>query len=414
MSPAVAGLWSILTVILLCFLISHLWKFDRFKCLRWGSGRQSGGFKRVMTYTYLTSLPLLLTYGVTLTMIKYDEGYLVIPGYGIVPKPYQFWSQSNRDWITKLYIIFSMAWALELVSHLEELCFWLFLINASPAHKNWFRSMHFKCWLVGSLAAIVGLPLVTALTQSDPLRCEAWTFLIGSLGSLATTLTFIPVLFKFPQFVRRVAASGADLDVVIRLSTFHELNVIRVIFRFIFAVPFLILACDGIKHGTHHHLNESAVWTDLLGSLGAIGCIVSSVITIMIFFPRSIEKEAGFVSRQRSAAPSVYKSRNARPSRPQSTYTEAATPITKYPAPSYSASGDRDRERRLAATGGGVWDTMKPEGYSAPASPISPVTFAPPTQDLPIHPMVFNFTSPIDFMDSYDDPLVQGPHQSPA
>jgi hypothetical protein len=31
------------------FLFFHLWSFDRFKCLRWNSGPNSGSFKRVMT-----------------------------------------------------------------------------------------------------------------------------------------------------------------------------------------------------------------------------------------------------------------------------------------------------------------------------------------------------------------------------
>jgi hypothetical protein len=33
----------------LIFLLSHLWNFDKFKCLNWNSGRQPGAFKRIMT-----------------------------------------------------------------------------------------------------------------------------------------------------------------------------------------------------------------------------------------------------------------------------------------------------------------------------------------------------------------------------
>ena len=38
------------------FLISHLWAFDRFKCLRWNQGSQ-GAFKRVMTVRHSPFLP---------------------------------------------------------------------------------------------------------------------------------------------------------------------------------------------------------------------------------------------------------------------------------------------------------------------------------------------------------------------
>lgn len=99
------------------------------------------------------------------------------------------------------------------VTHLEELCFWLFLINAGSAQQDWFRSAYFKTWLIGSAFAVCYMPLVTIFTRSDVLKvgdldhlqvwdgpltlseqCEAYTLLAGSLGSLSLTLWFMPVL----------------------------------------------------------------------------------------------------------------------------------------------------------------------------------------------------------------------------
>ena len=54
---------------------------------------------------------------------------------------------------------------------------------------------------------------------------EAWLFFAGSIGSLLVTLWFLVVLWKFPGFLRRVRAEGADPEVVVRLATFNELNV---------------------------------------------------------------------------------------------------------------------------------------------------------------------------------------------
>ena len=51
-----------------------------------------------------------------------------------------------------------------------ELCFWLFLVNASASHQNWFNSLYFKLWVVGSVFAITYMPLVAILTRSDPLK----------------------------------------------------------------------------------------------------------------------------------------------------------------------------------------------------------------------------------------------------
>lgn len=95
-----------------------------------------------------------------------------------------------------------------------ELCFWLFVVNLGPTQKDWFGSLYFRTWIVGSSIAIFYMPLVTIITRSDPLKvqfcdsaivntsdltfrlskCEAYTFLAGSLGSLCLTLWFLPVL----------------------------------------------------------------------------------------------------------------------------------------------------------------------------------------------------------------------------
>jgi hypothetical protein len=80
------------------------------------------------------------------------------------------------------------------VTHLEELCFWLFLVNAGSAQQDWFRSLYFRTWMIGSVLAVTYMPLVTIFTRSDPLKSEAYVFLAGSLGSLSLTLWFTPVL----------------------------------------------------------------------------------------------------------------------------------------------------------------------------------------------------------------------------
>lgn len=442
-SPATSALWAILSTILFCYLVTHLWKFDRFQCVKWNRGN-SGAFKRVMTYSYLTSVPLLMLYSITMTVIKYQEGYVAIPGYGIVPKPYQLWTHPQRNWIEAIYIAFSVAWALEIVSHLEELCFWLFLINVGAAQTSWFRSIHFKCWVVGSLAAITGLPILAVFTRENPLKCEAWTIFAGSIGSLLITLWFLRVLWLFPAFLRRVKNEGAEPEVVVRLSTFHELNIIRVVFRFMFVLPLLTLSADGIK-ANHNHINENPFWTDLLAMLGGIGCIVSSIITLLIFFPRSIAKEAGYKPRQKTLSQNsrgVHVGPKNTQTQPQQLvsnpspavdykdpdlYNDAAPKYGGYTAPPESAyEGGPGRVRigaavsareRAAATGNGAWDRAPggAEGGGAwemvdyhqyqQHGVILP-THVPKIgsrRETALHPMVLNYTSPIDLIEGWDE-----------
>jgi hypothetical protein len=118
-------------------------------------------------YSYLTSIPLLLVYAVGFCYIKYSEGYVDLPRIGIIPKPVEMWSNAHHAYIFPLQLCFSVAWSLEIVSHLEELCFWLFLIHTTDG-SPWFRSPHFIGWAIGSCVALAGLPSVTVYLKDDP------------------------------------------------------------------------------------------------------------------------------------------------------------------------------------------------------------------------------------------------------
>lgn len=130
-----------------------------------------------------------------------------------------------QNFIFPLYLVFSVGWSLEMVTHLEELCFWLFLVNAGSAQQDWFKSGYFKTWMFGSVGAVVYMPLVTIFTRGDVLRCEAYTFLAGSLGSLSLTLWFTPILWTFPSFLKSLKQENVDMATLVRLTKFHEMNV---------------------------------------------------------------------------------------------------------------------------------------------------------------------------------------------
>ncbi len=91
---------------------------------------------------------------------------------------------------------------------------------------------------------------------------------------------------RFPTFIKHVKAGGAEPDVVVRLATFYQLNVcsifyavgiwkvtlfqrIRVMFRFLFTVPLLIIAIDCIRvpisivTNSYGFLGFSKISTDL-------------------------------------------------------------------------------------------------------------------------------------------------------
>ncbi|KAJ3539814.1 hypothetical protein NM688_g6314 [Phlebia brevispora] len=281
-SPTAFLVWAILAVLVRMLLLgphllllaafasyatgdllpTHSWMMSRltFKCLHWSSGRQPGAFKRIMTYSYLGSVPLFTVYSVALTVIKFKEGFIMTPDMQIIPKPLDLYSPPNRHWIIPLDFVFSFAWALELVTHLEELAFWLYLLHQNPQKEDWFHSWEYRLWYLGSMFAILGMPLTALVARKNVDTCDAWIFLVGSSGSTSTTLCFLYVLWRFPRFIRHVKAEGADPSVVVRLATFYQLNLVRVVFRFLFTLPLFILAIDGIA-GRTHPINHNLFWT---------------------------------------------------------------------------------------------------------------------------------------------------------
>ncbi|TFK25709.1 hypothetical protein FA15DRAFT_668226 [Coprinopsis marcescibilis] len=304
-SPSAYLLWAILATIFFCFLVLHLWLYDRFSCLRWDSGRQPGAFKRVMTYSYITTLPLLVCFSISMTVIKFQEGYFLASDGAIVPRPMSEWSPHNRRWLLPLFFTLSVAWSLELVTHLEELTFWLFLLHQGPGKRDWFHSWEFRTWYTGSVIAIVGMPLTAVVTRHELDKALAYIFITGATAGTSTTVCFLYVLFRFPRFLEYVKAEGADPDVVVRLATFYQLNVIRVAFRFLFTVPLLLVAADSIT-GPYPIVGHPFA-ADFLLMLAGMGCFISSAITLLIFFPRSVAQESGYrakiISPETSAKP---------------------------------------------------------------------------------------------------------------
>jgi len=57
-------------------------------------------------------------------------------------------------------------------------------------------------------------------------------------------------------------------------------------------VPLLALGIDSVL--PTHVLNKNYFLKDVLTMLSGVGCVASSMITILIFFPRSYEQEAGY------------------------------------------------------------------------------------------------------------------------
>ncbi|KAI0731547.1 hypothetical protein C8Q72DRAFT_233727 [Fomitopsis betulina] len=412
-SPSTYLTWATLSVLTGLFLLFHLWKFDRFKCLRWSNGPYSGAFKRIMTYTYMVTVPLLMIYSIGMTVISYKMGYIDIPTYGVIPLPVALWPEPYRGMFFPFNLIFSIAWSFEIVTHLEELCFWLFLVNAGSVQQDWFRSFYFKVWAMGSVMAIVYMPVITIVTRSDPIKNVAVTFLAGSISDLILNLNNLTVLFKFPRFLRDLKSEGVDMGTIVRLTTFHELNYIRIIFRFLFTVPLLILGVDGVTSALK--VNMSMFASEFLAFLGGIGCLVSTALTLVVFFPRSVSTEIKFKEATREKSLRRTSFRTSVRSDNES-YLGPTTPSPVALSPGGAVNLTRGQSFIKASTLADPEAQLKPVAFQAFApnrrldsghtveGGVRVVDLTENNlarhnfQSTNVHPFVHNFTSPIDLM----------------
>ncbi|KAJ7836912.1 hypothetical protein B0H14DRAFT_3704499 [Mycena olivaceomarginata] len=402
-SPASFLVLAIGTCVLFSFLIFHSWSFDRFKCLRWNNGANSGTFKRVMTYSYLLSAPLIATYALGFAVIKYRQGFIEYEG-GVIPKPYILWPDAERRAIFPLMLTFSVGWSLGIISHLEG--------EYSLLGNSLTDAITKALFLAFLCIALVYILLLTIWTRFDPLKCEAYTFLGGSVGSLFLTILFIPILWVFPSFLTALKKEGVKTEIIVRLTKFHELNIIRTIFRFILWSP-------------------SMLWTDFLIMAGSFGCCISSGLTLVIFFPRHIEgdiaaKDAAQRRRQHQACDQTTSSGGLREAGARdSHYVKNNVPVNRLPSASmqpysFLPSHNGHTGSSIMSSPESIHKEWTYPGYQAP---IREIPIVQQTQSLAetsevrsitslvhhdlylsripskVNPLVHNFTSPIDVQD---------------
>jgi hypothetical protein len=242
------------------------------------------------------------------------------------------------------------------------------------------------------------MPLTTLVARNDIVTTDAWIFLVGSSTSTATNILFISILVRFPVFLRHVIAEGADPIVVVRLATFYELNLVRIVFRFFAAIPLLILAIDGVRRS--HPINNSLFWSDTFLMISAIGQFISSLITVMVFFPRSIARESGYLPRLASLT-SIAQTHSHAYLAPE--VARSPTPMQIHPMHCTSLL---DSPKRISHDRASSPPPLFSGHAHTHSSPDIGVEFERPSElrrhTLPepiLHPFVTTYMSPIDLVD---------------
>ncbi|WWC68085.1 uncharacterized protein I206_102004 [Kwoniella pini CBS 10737] len=291
-SPSAQILGALATILGDIFVLWHLWKYDKFRCMLY---TKRNAFRFMLSaplqWMFIISSALFTAWNVILVWVKYTEYYAVVPisqtESEIMPVPFQLWSDRKRDLVRFSYQLLGVAWGIVLAIHSEETLYWAYLINAIRKRdsKNWFRSIWFKIWVFISITVITVIPAVGNMETTNLIKMEANIFMAGSV--LATLLFFMSLwlYIVFPGFVAESGRQGANAEVMTRLEYFKELNGIRTLFRFLYAFCILTLSIDG--QTKHKHVNTTPFWLDLFFVCGLFFVFTSNGLSLMILLPRN-------------------------------------------------------------------------------------------------------------------------------
>ncbi|WWC86771.1 uncharacterized protein L201_001650 [Kwoniella dendrophila CBS 6074] len=292
-SPTAQFIGSLANILGDVFLIWHLWKYDRCRCMLFN---KRTAFRFVIVWMFILSAAMLTAWNIVLVWVKYSEYYAVVhitpTESKIVPVPYHLWEQHKQTKVRITYQLLSLAWGLITAIHAEEVLYWAYLINAIKKRDSihWFKSIWFKVWVFMTIAVMAIFPAVANIEITNLVKMEANIFLCGSTFATVLFCMSLWLYIVFPQFVNQSRRQGANPEVLARLGYFQELNGIRTLFRLFYVICILTLAIDG--HTKHKHVNTTPFWTDLFFVGGMFSVFTSNGISLMILLPRNAISEA--------------------------------------------------------------------------------------------------------------------------
>ncbi|WWD21603.1 hypothetical protein CI109_106089 [Kwoniella shandongensis] len=315
-TPTSQFLGSLITIFGSWFMAWHIYKYDKGRCLVL---TRKSAFRWIIVWMFIVAMVLFMIYTVTLTYIKYDEWYTVLPtaeGHTeIMPTPFTRWSSGRQKLVSTCYQLLSAALALNLSIHCEETLYWAYLIGTIRRRdsKSWFSSVNFKLWVgfcVFSMALLFG---VANIETKHLIQMERNVIFAGATTASVLLIGSVWLTLVFPGFIQESRRQGANPDVIARLQFFKELNELRTLFRFLYVACLLAVSGDGFTRETP--VNTHPFSLDLLFIAGFFFVFISNSFSLMILLPRntydsaSPSQEGGVFVRR----PPVSRAYNQRP-----------------------------------------------------------------------------------------------------
>nr|XP_019045359.1 hypothetical protein I302_05748 [Kwoniella bestiolae CBS 10118]OCF24289.1 hypothetical protein I302_05748 [Kwoniella bestiolae CBS 10118] len=282
----------ILSTSALGFTLQHAWKFDRCRCL---FPKRKEWFRVLLTWMLIGSTMMIIAWSAGWTIIKYDVGWTTIPPYGAMPYPPVLYEKKYVDLNLPYTIIFNLAFSIQASLNAEEGLYWYHLIRAvrqPKSSRSWLTSSFFYAWIIISVVCTAcqsGLGWIHSGKLDLDVQMARIMTVHGCI-EFAVVLSSSVVIWKFPDFLADVKASGAGPDVRSRLHFYHgklamKANKIRNFFRFLFATCMMILGIDGLTDSQTIHFNNLA--SDLLTHIIFGSFFFVLITSTLLYLPRS-------------------------------------------------------------------------------------------------------------------------------
>ncbi|KAF9573342.1 hypothetical protein EC968_008610 [Mortierella alpina] len=276
--------------------------------------------RSIVTLLLVIAKPLQISYDVGISMIKYEEGFAVIPGTDrIVGRLSNDWAQSHQDRAEILDYILACAMAL-LTSIFFLLQSFYHYISKSVTKSSFMSSFEFRLNIVCSLIVIAVFPLIQYLFRNNHALREAAPQMAFSVVLLIIGILGVRTHFRFQSLLKvaMLTISESTQGVVEKLEYFKDMNKILTGAMFGTGISLGIASVDGLM--PHPVIARHKFASDFLVTNLNFFEFIIWVTLVMIFYPRrsgvgnvfgsssggSVSRTAPHASRQAQQLKSVH------------------------------------------------------------------------------------------------------------
>ncbi|CAG8537505.1 4413_t:CDS:2 [Funneliformis caledonium] len=283
------------------WFLQHVWNIDRFDALRWkrvkkyelkasrvAISRDNISLnqlqKSVITILLVIMCPLQAFYDITISNVKYHEGFWVNPLNGeIISKPHQFWSKSNDDLVVPTNYILCANFSLQTCLLFLLQSFWNYLAN-NLAKTSFMGSFEFKSYIVYSIFSALIFPLLQFIYRDDTFYTEIIPQLVYAIFMFLIAMLGIRSHSRFTNLLHVTKnAKTPHVNIVLKLEYFRDMNRYLTWGLLIGSAAFMILCIDGLTSSKYLISHKFA--SDLILCHVNFSLWIVYITLILIFYP---------------------------------------------------------------------------------------------------------------------------------